>query len=201
MVLDAVTGQPKGILTEADIAHAAADGKDLNEVRIHELMTIRPTVINPATSVRDAARARRCAWVRTSSRGVTVQVSGGMRRNASGPPRSGLSWAAAMAAAVRGSCHPRGAGELVGGQRGPGGGERGQHGQRVGSPVLAAVGAAAGLAAVRQQRLEFWDQVGRVDVEAAGDLDEDPRRPVEQQRVRVPDQVRVDAEQVAQLPG
>ena len=43
----------------------------------------------------------------------------------------------------------QGAGELVGGQRGPGGGERGQHGQRVGSPVLAAVGVAAGLAAVR----------------------------------------------------
>jgi CBS domain-containing protein len=56
MVLDTVTGQPEGILTEADIAHAAADGKDLNEVRIRELMTIRPTVINPATSVRDAAQ-------------------------------------------------------------------------------------------------------------------------------------------------
>ncbi len=56
MVLDAQTGQPEGILTEADIAHAVADGKDLNEVRIRELMTIRPTVINPATSVRDAAQ-------------------------------------------------------------------------------------------------------------------------------------------------
>jgi CBS domain-containing protein len=56
MVLEAVTGQPEGILTEADIAHAAADGKDLNEVRIRELMTIRPTVVNPATSVRDAAQ-------------------------------------------------------------------------------------------------------------------------------------------------
>jgi CBS domain-containing protein len=56
MVLDAVTGQPKGILSEADIAHAAADGKDLNEVRIGALMPIRPTVVNPATSVRDAAQ-------------------------------------------------------------------------------------------------------------------------------------------------
>jgi CBS domain-containing protein len=56
MVLDAVTGQPKGILTEADIARAVADGKDLNEVRIRELMTMRPTVINPRTSVRDAAQ-------------------------------------------------------------------------------------------------------------------------------------------------
>jgi CBS domain-containing protein len=56
MVLDAVTGQPMGIITEADIARAVADGKNLNEVRIRKLMTIRPTVINPGTSVRDAAQ-------------------------------------------------------------------------------------------------------------------------------------------------
>ena len=55
MVLDVQTGQPAGILTEADIAHAVADGKDLNDVRIHDLMTTRPTVINTTTSVRDAA--------------------------------------------------------------------------------------------------------------------------------------------------
>jgi CBS domain-containing protein len=56
VVLDAVTRQPKGILTEADIARAVADGKDLNEVRIRELMTMRPTVISPRTSVREAAQ-------------------------------------------------------------------------------------------------------------------------------------------------
>jgi CBS domain-containing protein len=39
MILDTQTGQPKGILTEADIAHAVADGKDLNDLRIRELMT------------------------------------------------------------------------------------------------------------------------------------------------------------------
>jgi CBS domain-containing protein len=55
-VLDTQTGQPKGILTKADIAHAVADGKDLNDLRIRELMTTRPTVINPATSIRDAAQ-------------------------------------------------------------------------------------------------------------------------------------------------
>src|SRR5712691_11790444 len=55
MVLDTQTGQPKGILTEADIVHAVADGKDLNEIRIRELTTIRPTV-KPATTVRDAAQ-------------------------------------------------------------------------------------------------------------------------------------------------
>jgi CBS domain-containing protein len=58
MVVDAQAGQPKGILTEADIVHAVADGKDLNEVRIRELMTIRPTVINPSTTVGDAARIK-----------------------------------------------------------------------------------------------------------------------------------------------
>jgi CBS domain-containing protein len=55
MVLDAQTGQPKGILTKADLAHAVADGKDLNKIRIRELTTIRPTV-KPATTVRDAAQ-------------------------------------------------------------------------------------------------------------------------------------------------
>ena len=55
-VLDTQTGQPMGILTKADIAHAVADGKDLNDLRIRELMTTRPAVINPATSIRDAAQ-------------------------------------------------------------------------------------------------------------------------------------------------
>src|SRR5216684_2662773 len=56
MVLDAQTGQPASIITEADIAHAVADGKDVNRVRISELMTTRPTVIKTTTSVRDAAK-------------------------------------------------------------------------------------------------------------------------------------------------
>ena len=56
MVVDAQTGQPAGIITEADIAHAVADGKDVNSTRIYELMTARPTVISTTTSVRDAAR-------------------------------------------------------------------------------------------------------------------------------------------------
>jgi CBS domain-containing protein len=55
VVVDEWTDQPLGIVTEADIAHAVADGKDLGSVRIHDLMTTRPTVINATTSVRDAA--------------------------------------------------------------------------------------------------------------------------------------------------
>ena len=49
------TNRPLGIITEADIVHTVADGKDPNEVRIHDLMTPSPTVIKAATSVRDAA--------------------------------------------------------------------------------------------------------------------------------------------------
>jgi CBS domain-containing protein len=56
MVLDTHADQPAGIITEADIAHAVADGKDVNGTRIYELMTTRPTVITATTSVRDAAK-------------------------------------------------------------------------------------------------------------------------------------------------
>ena len=56
MVLDTHADQPAGIITEADIAHAVADGKDVNSTRIHDLMTARPTVITTTTSVRDAAK-------------------------------------------------------------------------------------------------------------------------------------------------
>ncbi|HXO23492.1 MAG TPA: CBS domain-containing protein [Streptosporangiaceae bacterium] len=55
-VLDPRSGEPAGIITEADIAHAVADGKDVDTTRIYELMTTRPTVITTTTSIRDAAR-------------------------------------------------------------------------------------------------------------------------------------------------
>jgi CBS domain-containing protein len=50
------TNRPIGIITEADIVHAVADGKDVNEARIHDLMTDAPTVIRATTTIRDAAR-------------------------------------------------------------------------------------------------------------------------------------------------
>lgn len=56
VVVDTQTDQPIGIITEADITRAVADGKDLNEVRIGQLMTTGPAVIDPETSIRDAAR-------------------------------------------------------------------------------------------------------------------------------------------------
>jgi CBS domain-containing protein len=56
VVVDTQTDQPIGIITEADITRAVADGKDLNEARIRQLMTTGPAVIDPDTSIRDAAR-------------------------------------------------------------------------------------------------------------------------------------------------
>ena len=56
MVLDASTDRLIGIVTEEDVTHAVADGKDVNEIRIHDVMTTRPTVITPATNIRDAAK-------------------------------------------------------------------------------------------------------------------------------------------------
>ena len=55
MVVDAQTGQPAGIITEADVARAIADGKDVNDVWVDAVMTTRPAVIT-TTSIRDAAK-------------------------------------------------------------------------------------------------------------------------------------------------
>jgi len=56
IVTQAQAGQPTGIITEADISHAVADGKNPNDVRIYQMMTARPTVVNISTSIRDAAK-------------------------------------------------------------------------------------------------------------------------------------------------
>ena len=56
IVADAQTGRPAGIITETDITHAVADGKNLNDVRIHELMTARPVVIDKTATIPDTAR-------------------------------------------------------------------------------------------------------------------------------------------------
>jgi CBS domain-containing protein len=54
MVVDARAGQLAGIITEADIAHAIADGKDVNDVWVDAAMTTRPAVTT-TTSIRDVA--------------------------------------------------------------------------------------------------------------------------------------------------
>jgi CBS domain-containing protein len=49
--------RPIGLITDADIAQAVADGRDVNEVRVHDLMTTDPTVIPATTSIAAAARS------------------------------------------------------------------------------------------------------------------------------------------------
>ena len=56
VVTQVQTGQPIGIITEADISHVVADGKNPNDVRIYQQMTARPIVVNTTTSIRDAAK-------------------------------------------------------------------------------------------------------------------------------------------------
>jgi CBS domain-containing protein len=56
IVTQAQTGQPVGIITDADVSRAVADGKDPNDVRIYELMTASPTVVKTTASIRDAAK-------------------------------------------------------------------------------------------------------------------------------------------------
>ena len=49
------TNRPLGIITEADIVHTVADGKDVNEVRIRDVMTTGPTVVTADTGIPEAA--------------------------------------------------------------------------------------------------------------------------------------------------
>ena len=63
MVVDAQTGRPAGIITEADVAHAIADGKDVNDVWVDTVMTTRPAVA-ATTSIRDAAKIMTARHVR-----------------------------------------------------------------------------------------------------------------------------------------
>ena len=55
MVVDARAGQRVGIITEADVARAVADGKDVNDVRVGAVTATRPAVTT-TTGIRDAAK-------------------------------------------------------------------------------------------------------------------------------------------------
>jgi len=55
LVVDARTGKPAGIITETDVAHAIADGTDVNDVRVAAVMVTRP-VVHTTTSVHDVAK-------------------------------------------------------------------------------------------------------------------------------------------------
>ena len=49
------SGRPVGIITEGDISHAVADGKDLNDTRIEDLANPDPVTAGPDTTVNEAA--------------------------------------------------------------------------------------------------------------------------------------------------
>ena len=55
MVVNAQTGQPAGIITEADVARAIADGKNVNDVWADAVMITRPALIT-TTSIHHAAK-------------------------------------------------------------------------------------------------------------------------------------------------
>ena len=55
LVADTQTGQPVGIITETDIAHAIADGQDINDVWAGVVTTLRPALAT-TTSISDAAQ-------------------------------------------------------------------------------------------------------------------------------------------------
>ena len=55
MVVNAQTGQPTGIITEADVARAFADGKDVNDAWVDAVMATRPALIT-TTSIHHAAK-------------------------------------------------------------------------------------------------------------------------------------------------
>jgi CBS domain-containing protein len=58
VILDNVQArQPIGLITEADIVRAVADGKDVNDVRIRDLMTSDLTFCSATTSIRDATES------------------------------------------------------------------------------------------------------------------------------------------------
>ena len=55
IVADAQTGRPAGIITETDITHTIADGKDVNDIWVDSVMATRPA-ITTTTSISDAAK-------------------------------------------------------------------------------------------------------------------------------------------------
>jgi CBS domain-containing protein len=63
MVINAQSGRPAGIITEADVAHAIADGKDVNDVWVDAVMTTRPAIIT-TTSIREAVTIMRARHFR-----------------------------------------------------------------------------------------------------------------------------------------
>jgi len=52
---DVATQVPIAVITDTDVAQVVADGKDVNEIRVSDLVGRVPITVPPDTSVRDAA--------------------------------------------------------------------------------------------------------------------------------------------------
>ena len=77
MVVNAQTGQPVGIITEADVARAIADGKDVNDVWAEVVLTTRPALLT-TTSIHHAAKimtARHFRHLPVAGDGVLLGVA------------------------------------------------------------------------------------------------------------------------------
>lgn len=55
VILTEGTGRIAGIVTDTDVANVVADGQDVNQVRIREIMKHEPAVVDRHASVREAA--------------------------------------------------------------------------------------------------------------------------------------------------
>jgi len=55
VVLSAATDRIAGIVTDTDIADVVADGKDVNQVRIEQVMRPEPAVVGRHASIEEAA--------------------------------------------------------------------------------------------------------------------------------------------------
>lgn len=51
------TGIPLGVVTDTDVSQAVADGRDLEQVRVGDVMSDVPVGVTPGTTVGDALRA------------------------------------------------------------------------------------------------------------------------------------------------
>src|SRR5215813_7045039 len=64
VILMAGTGRIAGIVTDTDVANVVADGRDVNQVRIGEIMKDQPAVVDRHASVREAAELMLARHVR-----------------------------------------------------------------------------------------------------------------------------------------
>ncbi|HEX7267122.1 MAG TPA: CBS domain-containing protein [Streptosporangiaceae bacterium] len=87
VVLDDQTGQPAGIITDTDVAHVVADGKDVNNVRISDAMTRDPAFVDAATSLQEVAELMTVRHL-PACRSSTTPISQGSPRS---PPSAAVS--------------------------------------------------------------------------------------------------------------